>query len=101
MEVYSYSNIYYDGVAQVNFTMLAAQTNPQHTPWKSRHILLPFSVDESLKSNNAIVRYVSNLFYKDFVPYPSPQEVVIAVDKLITPEIVKRLEEESVALNQQ
>lgn len=95
------STIHIAAATKSPLVVLYAQTNPQHTPWKSRHILLPFSVDESLKSNNAIVRYVSNLFYKDFVPYPSPHEVVIAFDKLITTETVKVTEEEPVALNQQ
>jgi len=63
--------------------VLYAETNPQHTPWKGVHKLLPFSVLEHLQSKNVIIRYVSNQYYKQYIPCPTPQKIVMELDELL------------------
>ena len=63
--------------------VLYALTNPQHTPWLTPNKVLYFSVKESLKSKNEIVRYVSEKVMKQNVPYPTPDEVIEAIDSLL------------------
>lgn len=89
MVSFNTSTVHIATATKTPLVVLYAQTNPQHTPWKLKHILLPYSVDKNLKSSNAIVRYVNNLFYKDFIPYPTSNEVVMAVDELIRLDTIK------------
>ncbi|MCF0069627.1 glycosyltransferase family 9 protein [Dyadobacter sp. CY261] len=62
---------------------LYAQTNPQHTPWKSPHELLYFSVPSHLQSRNTIIRDVARRFYAKTIAYPSPADVATAVERLL------------------
>ncbi|MBE9464246.1 glycosyltransferase family 9 protein [Dyadobacter subterraneus] len=63
--------------------VLYACTNPQHTPWKSPHKVLPFSVDKNLKSSNTIIKFVSEKLYNDFIPYPAPLEITSSLKELL------------------
>ncbi|MDQ2752366.1 MAG: glycosyltransferase family 9 protein [Bacteroidota bacterium] len=63
--------------------VLYALTNPQHTPWQTPNKVLYFSVKEELKSKNEIVRYVAEKVMKQNVPYPTPDEVIEAIDSLL------------------
>ncbi len=63
--------------------VLYALTNPQHTPWQTPNKALYFSVKEDLKSKNVMVRYVSENVMKPNVPYPTPYEVIEAMDSLL------------------
>lgn len=69
---------------QTPAVVLYAQTNPQHTPWKSPHQMLPFSVPAHLQSRNTIIRDVARQLYAEAIPYPAPADVVAAVQKLLT-----------------
>jgi ADP-heptose:LPS heptosyltransferase len=66
----------------VPVVVLYAMTNPQHTPWKVRSEVLPFSVDPALCSRNRVIRYVSELWSRE-LPVPSPEAVVAAVRGLL------------------
>lgn len=63
--------------------VLYALTNPQHTPWKAPHVLLPFSVSENLQSKNEVIRFVHQQLYRDRVPLPDDREILSAVKKLL------------------
>lgn len=65
--------------------VLYAQTNPQHTPWKVPHKVLPFGVDPAIKSKNEVIAYVDKQIYANPVPIPRPGEVVNAVKALLSP----------------
>nr|WP_295926708.1 glycosyltransferase family 9 protein [uncultured Dyadobacter sp.] len=69
---------------QTPVVVLYAQTNPQHSPWKSPHESLPFSVPAHLQSRNTIIRDVARRLYAEMIPYPAPGDVVAAVQKLLT-----------------
>lgn len=69
---------------QTPVVVLYAQTNPQHTPWKSPYALLPFSVPQNLQSKNPIIRYVADRLYSEEIPFPEPRCVVAAVRHLLT-----------------
>ncbi|MFN3403065.1 MAG: glycosyltransferase family 9 protein [Cytophagaceae bacterium] len=56
--------------------VLYALTNPQHAPWKTKYILLPFDVPEEKRSKNIIISYA---YEKAFTNPP---------EKIITPEEV-------------
>ncbi|QPH41278.1 glycosyltransferase family 9 protein [Pedobacter endophyticus] len=62
---------------------LYAQTNPQHTPYKSKHRLLEFSVPEELRSANQIIRAVNEKYYAQNIPYPTPQQVIEQLSGLV------------------
>lgn len=77
------STIHIAAAVQTPVVVLYAQTNPQHTPWKSPHEVLPFSVPAHLQSRNAIIRHVAGRLYREATPYPSPAEIAGAVEKLL------------------
>lgn len=77
------STIHIAAAMQTPLVVLYAQTNPQHTPWKSVHATLPFSVEENLKSKNTIIRYVSDKFYSKPVDFPQPAEVLEALSLIL------------------
>jgi lipopolysaccharide heptosyltransferase II len=54
--------------------VLYALTNPQHTPWKVRHRVLPFEVPGHLESRNALIRYANERCFR------RPQQPVGAAD---------------------
>ncbi|SDE45575.1 ADP-heptose:LPS heptosyltransferase [Dyadobacter soli] len=68
---------------QTPAVVLYAQTNPQHTPWKSPHALLPFSVPVNLRSKNPVIRHVADRLYTEEIPFPEPQRVFEAVRELL------------------
>ncbi len=43
---------------QTPVVVLYAQTNPQHTPWKTPSIVLYFEVPEALRSRNEVLKFV-------------------------------------------
>ncbi|RYE11906.1 MAG: glycosyltransferase family 9 protein [Sphingobacteriaceae bacterium] len=45
---------------QTPVVVLYAQTNPQHTPWKTPSKVLYFEVPEALRSKNEILKFVQN-----------------------------------------
>jgi len=62
--------------------VLYAQTNPQHSPWQVSSRVLEFPVDESLHSQNEVLRYLQKTIYCKPVLMPSADEVVYAVKSL-------------------
>jgi lipopolysaccharide heptosyltransferase II len=62
--------------------VLYALTNPQHTPWRAIARVLPFTVPDSLRSKNEVVRYVSNLM-PQAVGCPSAEDVANAVEEVL------------------
>lgn len=78
------STIHIAAAVQTPVVVLYAQTNPQHSPWKSLHEVLPFSVSAGLQSRNAVVRHVARHLYNTVIPYPAPAEVVRAVERLLS-----------------
>lgn len=68
---------------QTPTVVLYAQTNPQHTPWKSPFALLPFSVPRGLRSKNPVIRHVARKLYTEEIPFPRPERVVQGVRHLL------------------
>lgn len=64
--------------------VLYALTNPQHTPWTEHARVLPFPVQEQLKSKNQVVSYVSDQLFKHQITIPRPQEIVQAAQEMLT-----------------
>jgi len=62
---------------------LYAQSNPQHKPYHTLYSALEYSVPVTLQSSNQIIRFVNNKLYQQFIPYPSPQEVIDALDLVL------------------
>ncbi len=56
--------------------VLYALTNPQHTPWKAPHVVLPYSVERKLQSKNEVIHYVNKNHFKQTINYPSPEQIV-------------------------
>lgn len=78
------ATIHIAAAMQAPVLVLYAQTNPQHTPWKSAHELLPFSVPRHLRSKNPVIRDVAERIYTQDIPYPEPHAVLGGVQKLLT-----------------
>jgi ADP-heptose:LPS heptosyltransferase len=72
--------------------VLYALTNPQHSPWKGRGYLLPFSVREELQSRNEVLRYLNDTYYPGSYSV-KPQEVVKAVHSILYDKNVPELPE--------
>ena len=68
---------------QTPVVVLYAQTNPQHTPWKTNSTVLPFMVDRDLQSKNEVIRYVHNKLYAVAQPYPTADMVAQAAAGLL------------------
>lgn len=67
---------------------LYAQTNPQHTPWHTKNVVLPFSVPDALKSKNEVIEFVNRSYYNDFINYPSPVSVANAALQLLVEDTI-------------
>jgi lipopolysaccharide heptosyltransferase II len=55
---------------------LYALTNPQHTPWRTKNSVLPYSVSEELKSKNQVIEFVNQSRFNRHVQYPSPTDIL-------------------------
>lgn len=64
--------------------VLYAMTNPQHTPWKTPSVVLPFSVREDLKSKNQVIAYVNKDWDPEPIPYPTALRIAEAAEELLT-----------------
>jgi lipopolysaccharide heptosyltransferase II len=64
--------------------VLYAETNPQHTPWNIPCKVLPFSISDNLKSKNEVIVYVNNTHYTLPAIMPTADEVVKAVNEMIS-----------------
>lgn len=64
--------------------VLYALTNPQHTPWTEYARVLPFPVQEQLKSKNQVVSYVSEQLFRHIVHMPTPARIVEAAQDMLT-----------------
>ncbi len=62
--------------------VLYAQTNPQHYPWKTKSVVLPFSVPSNQQSQNEVIQFVNRQRYSSNTPYPTPQEILNAANNL-------------------
>lgn len=67
---------------QTPLIVLYAQTNPQHEPWKTKSVVLPFSVPKNLQSRNEVIRFVNEKYYTSYINYPTPQQIMDAANKL-------------------
>jgi lipopolysaccharide heptosyltransferase II len=63
--------------------VLYAQTNPQHTPWKAPHKVLPYPVPAYLRSRNEVIAYVNKTLYSVPVKLPDADDIVNAVNSLL------------------
>jgi lipopolysaccharide heptosyltransferase II len=69
--------------------VLYARTNPQHTPWKGRSEVLPFSVATTPSTRNEVLRWVTRKLYSLEMPYPTPERILGAAKKLLRLPIAK------------
>lgn len=63
--------------------VLYALTNPQHTPWKVRHRVLPFEVPGHMESRNALIRYANERCFRRPLRPVSAADIVEAVKDLL------------------
>ncbi|MCE7072203.1 glycosyltransferase family 9 protein [Dyadobacter sp. CY327] len=77
------ATIHIAAAMQTPQVVLYAETNPQHTPWKSDYRILPFSVPAHLQSRNTVIQYVSKKLYTEHIPYPTPEMILSALETLI------------------
>jgi len=83
--------IHIAAAVQTPCLVLYALTNPQHTPWKTPHMLLPFSIPETLQSKNEIIRFVHQALYRDPVSLPDDERVLSAIKKIIGSRPLKKI----------
>jgi len=80
------STVHIAAATQTPVIVLYALTNPQHTPWKVPSKVLPFPVDEALKSTNAIINYVNKHFFDKSVHFPNAKNIFYAVVDMLKKE---------------
>lgn len=68
--------------AQTPVVVLYALTNPQHLPWKTPYRALLFDVPEEKKSNNILLQYTYDRYFKK-IHTPTPEMIVQAVQNLL------------------
>ncbi len=76
-------SVHIAAATQTPVVVLYAQTNPQHTPWKTPHQVLYFEVPEALRSKNEVLKFVQ--IHQEKVPE------VVAVEDIL--KAVKELKE--------
>jgi ADP-heptose:LPS heptosyltransferase len=69
---------------QTPVVVLYAQTNPQHTPWMVPHVVLQYSVSESMKSRNEVIKFVDRKLYQEHVPLPDEYQIAAAIGDLLS-----------------
>jgi lipopolysaccharide heptosyltransferase II len=69
---------------QTKIIVLYALTNPQHSPWKSRGKILPFTIPIELQSRNEILQFVNSVYFNESVPLPTPAEILSAAKALLS-----------------
>jgi ADP-heptose:LPS heptosyltransferase len=89
------STIHIASAMQTPQIVLYAQTNPQHTPWQTPAVTIPFSVNKSLMSRNEIVRWVSDQMYQEYLPYPEPRAVAQQALEMVFPQRLRSYEKAS------
>ena len=73
------ATVHIAAATQTPVIVLYAQTNPQHYPWKTKSIVLPFSVSSGEQSKNEVIQFVNRQCYSLHKPYPAPEEILNAV----------------------
>jgi ADP-heptose:LPS heptosyltransferase len=63
--------------------VLYALTNPQHTPWKAKGIVLPYSVQRSLQSKNEVLRFVNERYFANNSSEVDPGSIVEAIREIL------------------
>ncbi len=63
--------------------VLYAQTNPQHTPWMTPHVVLEFEVEENSRSKNEIIQFLYKEIYNKPTPMPDADDIYLAINKLL------------------
>lgn len=63
--------------------VLYALTNPQHTPWTEYAKVLPFPVQEPLKSKNQVVNFVSHHLFGEVTDLPAPSAILQAACEIL------------------
>jgi len=75
------ATIHIAAATQTTVIVLYAMTNPQHTPWKGKGYVLPFSIDEAAKSKNEVLKFVDQT--QPHYRMPSPDEIVTHAMKIL------------------
>jgi ADP-heptose:LPS heptosyltransferase len=60
--------------------VLYAETNPQHWPWNSPTIVIPFPVKADFRSKNGILQYVAKHYYEKETKYPELTDIQFAMN---------------------
>lgn len=63
--------------------VLYALTNPQHTPWKVKHKVLPFDVPKESRSKNVIIKYAYDKCFTNPPELVDPMEIVSSAKELL------------------
>lgn len=88
--------IHIAAAVQTPVVVLYAQTNPQHTPWKTPCINLYFGVPETLRSKNEVIQHLYKTIYSQQANMPSPAEIVKAGVQLFSKKTTPLIEKHSV-----
>jgi len=69
--------------------VLYALTNPQHTPWTEYAKVLPFPVQERLKSKNQVVKYVGDQLHEQVTDMPTPEDIIQAAHEILEGDLIE------------
>ena len=76
------ATVHIAAATQTPVIVLYAQTNPQHEPWKTKSVVLPFSVRTNEQSKNEVIQFVNKQYYSSHTPYPTPEQIIKAASSL-------------------
>ena len=76
------ATVHIAAATQTPIVVLYAQTNPQHYPWKTKSVVLPFSVPVNKQSKNEVIQFVNKQCYSSYISYPTPNEILKALKSM-------------------
>jgi ADP-heptose:LPS heptosyltransferase len=77
------SAIHIAAATRTPMIVLYALTNPQHTPWKGRGVVLPFEVPVGLRSRNQVLAFVAEKYFSQHIPPVMPEDIIAAALSLL------------------
>jgi ADP-heptose:LPS heptosyltransferase len=78
------STIHIAAATATRVIVLYALTNPQHTPWRAQGSIFPYSVNQNLRSRNAILEFVEHRYFAGELSFPDPHQVARTAFELLT-----------------
>jgi ADP-heptose:LPS heptosyltransferase len=76
-------SVHLAAAVQAKVIVLYALTNPQHAPWKAMGKILPYSIPEDLLSQNQVLQFVQEHYFRNKISKVRPHDIFQAAYDLL------------------